>query len=324
MIAGDAILAHFMLGTPKRIPAAALCVLLSLAAPVVAQDETVFRSDTRLVVLHATVLDKDGNRVTDLPRSAFHIFENGVEQQLKVFRREDAPVSLGFLIDDSGSMINRRDKVAAAAMSLLHASRADDEVFVLHFNEKAYLDTEFTTDRAKLERGLNTFDSRGATAMRDALRLAIEHMERKAAEDKKVLVVVTDGEDNSSRVDRDFIVRSAQQSGVIIYAIGLLTDIDDDRTQAARRELDALTRATGGKAFYLNNAGETDGAAQEIAREIRNQYTLAYSPTDEQLDGTYRKIQVQAGGSLTVRTRSGYYAGGKTSAELNKPAETAR
>ncbi len=160
--------------------------------------------------------------------------------------------------------------------------------------------------------------------MRDALRLAIEHMERKAGEDKKVLVVVTDGEDNTSHVDRDFIVKAAQQSGVIIYAIGLLTDIPDDRTEQARRELDALTRATGGRAFYLNNVGETDSAAQEIAREIRNQYTLAYSPTDEQLDGTYRKIQVQASGGLTVRTRNGYYAGGKAAAELNRPAETAR
>ncbi len=295
-------------------------MLLSLAAPAAAQDEPVFRSDSRLVVLHATVLDDDGNRVTDLPKSAFRVFENGVEQQLKIFRREDAPVSLGFLIDDSGSMINRREKVAAAAMSLLNASRADDEGFVLHFNEKAYLDTEFTTDRGKLSRGLTTFDSRGATAIRDALRLAIEHMERKATEDKKVLVVVTDGEDNSSQVDRNFIVRAAQQSGVIIYAIGFLADIADDRTEQARRELDALTRATGGRAFYLNDAGETDAAAREIAREIRNQYTLAYSPTNEQLDGTYRKIQVQAGSGLTVRTRSGYYAGGRASAELNPPA----
>jgi Ca-activated chloride channel family protein len=313
-----------MLGTLAHIRAAALSVLISLAVPAAAQEGTVFRSDSRLVVLHATVLDKDGNRVTDLPQSAFRIFENGAEQQLKIFRREDAPVSLGFLIDDSGSMINKRETVAAAAMSLLRASRSDDEAFVLHFNEKTYLDTEFTSDHARLERGLKTFDSRGTTAMRDALRLAIAHMERKATEDKKVLVVISDGEDNTSLVDTGFIVKAAQQSGVIIYAIGLLTEIPDDRTALARRELDVITRATGGRAFYLNSAGETDAAAQEIAREIRNQYTLAYSPTDEQLDGTYRKIQVEVSGGLTVRTRNGYYAGGKTSAELNKPAETER
>ncbi|HOL72982.1 MAG TPA: VWA domain-containing protein [Bryobacteraceae bacterium] len=312
----------YMFGILSCIRAAAVCALASLTVPAAAQ-EVVFRSDSRLVVLHATVLDKDGNRVTDLPKSAFRVFENGVEQELKIFRREDAPVSLGFLIDDSGSMINRREKVAASAMSLLRASHPDDEGFVVHFNEKTYLDTEFTTDRAKLERGLTTFDSRGSTAMRDALRLAIEHMDRRASEDKKVIVVVTDGEDNTSRVDRDFIVKAAQQSGVIIYAIGLLTDIPDERTEAARHELDAITRATGGRAYYLKDVSEADAAAQEIAREIRDQYTLAYSPSDTRLDGSYRRIQVYAGQDLVVRTRNGYYAGAKSSVELRRGAEPA-
>jgi VWFA-related protein len=249
-------------------------------------------------------------RVTDLPQSAFRIFENGVEQQLKIFRREDSPVSIGLVIDDSGSMINKRQKVAAAALSLVRASHPDDEVFILHFNEKSYLDTDLTSDRAKLEQGLATFDSRGTTAMRDALRLAIEHLARKGREDKKVLVVVTDGEDNSSVLERDAVVRSALQSGILVYAVGLLTEIDDERTQRAKREIDALTQATGGQAYYLNDASEADATARDIAREIRDQYTFAYSPTDQQLDGTFRKIEVSITGpkELTVRTRSGYYA----------------
>jgi Ca-activated chloride channel family protein len=300
------------MNTSKRIvQAGALCALLVFGAPGAAQEPpTVFRSQLRLVVLHATVLDHAGQRVTDLPQSAFRVFENGVEQQVKIFRREDSPVSIGLVIDDSGSMINKRQKVAAAALSLVRASHPGDEVFILHFNEKAYLDTDLTNDRAKLENGLATFDSRGTTAMRDALRLAIEHLARKGREDKKVLVVITDGEDNSSVLERDAVVRSAQQSGILIYAVGLLTEIDDERTQRAKRELDTLTQATGGQAYYLNDVSEADATARGIAREIRDQYTFAYTPTDQQLDGTFRKIEVSTTGTreLTVRTRSGSYA----------------
>ena len=301
-----------MLNTGKRgVQAGALCALLVLGVPGAAQEPpTVFRSQLRLVVLHATVLDHAGQRVTDLPQSAFRVFENGVEQQVKIFRREDSPVSIGLVIDDSGSMINKRQKVAAAALSLVRASHPGDEVFILHFNEKAYLDTDLTNDRAKLEKGLATFDSRGTTAMRDALRLAIEHLARKGREDKKVLVVITDGEDNSSVLERDAVVRSAQQSGILVYAVGLLTEIDDERTERAKREIDALTQATGGQAYYLKDVSEADATARDIAREIRDQYTFAYTPTDQQLDGTFRKIEVSTTGprALTVRTRSGYYA----------------
>ncbi len=304
------------------ILAAASSLLAGLAAPLGAQDGAVFRSDSRLVVLHATVLDQDGHLVTSLPREAFHVFENGAEQQIKIFRREDAPVSFGFIIDDSGSMINKRQKVAAAAMALVNASRSDDEAFVLHFNEKAYLDTDFTRDRPELDRALKTFDSRGTTAMREAIRLAIAHSERRAEEDKKVLIVITDGEDNTSQVSRDAVVKLAQQSGVIVYAIGILNEVDDAETQRARAELDALTEATGGRAFYLNDVSEADNTAQLIAHEIRNQYTLAYSPTNQDLDGSYRKIKVVADApkTLAVLTRSGYWANGEASARNRTPA----
>jgi Ca-activated chloride channel family protein len=303
------------------IPAAALLMLAGLVAPLTAQDGTVFRSDSRLVVLHATVLDRDGHLVTNLPESAFHVYENGTEQDLKVFRREDAPVSIGLIIDDSGSMTEKRDRVAAAALALIEASNTEDEVFVIHFNEKTYLDTDFTHDRKKLERGLTTFDSRGTTAMRDAVRLAIDHMERKASEDKKVLIVVTDGEDNMSLVSRDFVVKSAQQSGVLIYAVGILSKIDDDETHRAKRELDALTQATGGQSYYLQDPSQARDTALAIAHNIRNQYTMAYSPSNQDLDGTYREIEVVAVGAepLTVLTRQGYWATTKRSARNQPP-----
>ncbi len=304
-----------------RLTLGILAAVLALAAGMAAQDGAVFRSDSRLVVLHATVLDKEGHLITNLPQQVFHVFENGAEQQLKVFRQEDAPVSFGFIIDDSGSMVNKRQRVAAAAMALLHASRSDDEAFVLHFNEKAYLDTDFTTDRTQLNKALSTFDSKGTTAMREAVRLAIEHALRRGAEDKKVLVVITDGEDNMSQVSRDYVINSAQQSGVIIYAIGILNEVDDAETRSATAELNALTEATGGRAFYLNDVSEADATAQLIAHEIRNQYTLAYSPANQALDGTYRRIEVKADSTapLTVITRSGYWAGGSSSARNRGP-----
>jgi len=310
-----------------RLRAGTVFALLAAAAPVLAQDEiAVFRSDSKLVVLHATVLDQAGRRVTDLSNKAFRIYENGVEQEIKVFRREDAPVSIGLIIDDSGSMVKKRDKVAAAAMALIRASHPDDEVFILHFNEKTFLDMEYTGDRTRLEKGLTTFDSRGATAMRDALRLGISHSELRAREDKKVLVVVSDGEDNSSVTSQAYLVKAAQQSGVLIYAIGILGEEGADSTRRAQKDLDTFTQATGGKAYYLDDVSGADTTAQEIAREVRDQYTIAYTPTNERLDGTYRKIQVTAGypSGLVVRTRSGYYAGGESAARNSAPSGEAK
>jgi VWFA-related protein len=294
-------------------------VLAGVAAPLMAQDPppAVFRSDSRLVVLHATVLDKEGRLITNLPQSAFHILENGVEQEVKVFRREDAPVSIGLIVDDSGSMTNKRDRVAASLLALVEASHPDDEVFVVHFNEKAYMDLDFTHDRQRLGAGLNKFDTHGTTAMRDAVRLAIEHLQRKAAEDKKVLILVTDGEDNTSVIGRDYVIRAAQQSGVLIYAIGILNETDDEQTRRAQRELDALTQATGGQSYYLKDASEASRTALDIAHNIRNQYTLAYSPTNQTLDGMFRRILVKATGPvpLNVLTRAGYWANGRQTVE---------
>ncbi len=296
----------------------AIGVLVLGAAPAFAQEEpaAVFRTDTRLVVLHATVLDAQGNLVTDLPRSAFRVLENGVEQEIKVFRREDAPVSIGLVIDDSGSMINKRQKVATAGLAFIRASHPENEVFVLHFNERTFLDTDFTGDTQRLERGLLSFDSRGTTAMREALRLSIAHLERRGSEDKKALLIVTDGEDNTSSISRDYVVKAAQQAGVIVYAIGLLHEEDDAKAQAARRELEALARATGGQAFFLNALDEIDRTVTAIARDIRNQYTIAYSPSNQDLDGTFRKVDVEvmAPRPVVVRTRTGYWAGASNAA----------
>lgn len=286
-------------------------ILLAAVFPAGAQDTAVFRSDAELVVLHATVLDSGGRLVTGLPKSAFRVYENGAEQELKIFRQEDAPVSIGLVIDDSGSMTDKRQKVAAAALALIEASHPDDEVFVIHFNEKSYLDTDFTHDRKQLENGLQTFTTHGTTAMRDAVRLAIEHLERKASEDKKALILITDGEDNVSDASVEYVVKAAQQSGVLIYGVGILSQIPDDETKRAAKQIDALTQATGGQSYYLQDVSEATATAQAIAHVIRNQYTLAYSPAPPEANPAFRKIQVAVLNrpELVVRTRSGYWPG---------------
>lgn len=284
-------------------------LLVALAGSSWAQ-EPVFRTDTHLVVLHATVVDKNGQLLTDLPKSAFKVYEDGVRQELKVFRREDVPVSLGIVIDNSASMKDKRPKVASAALALVEASNRDDEVFIMTFNEHTYLEKEFTNNIKELEEGLRNIDSRGGTAMRDALLLGLEHLKHRAKKDKKVLLVITDGDDNSSQETLEHLVQTAQQNGVLIYAVGLLTEEEPHEAERCKKALDALTQASGGEAFYPKELSEVDQIARHVAHDIRNQYILAYSSSNPALDGTYRKIKVVVEGpnEPTVTTRSGYYA----------------
>lgn len=300
----------------KKFIATGLCVLLAAPAAVLfaqkPEGPATFTADTRLVVLHATVVDKkNGRLITTLPQSAFQVYENGVQQRLKIFKREDIPVSLGLVIDNSGSMRDKRAKVAAAAEDLVKDSNPDDEEFVVNFNDDAYLDTpDFTSNIKVLEQALTKIDSRGGTAMRDAIRMSIDHMKAKAKKDKKVILVVTDGNDNASAIGLENLVRAAQQSEVIIYAIGLLSEEERREAKRAKRALDALTEATGGQAYYPKELADVDRIAHQVAHDIRNQYTLAYTPTNQALDGSFRQIRVTASGPghPQVRTRTGYYA----------------
>ncbi|MGA2273534.1 MAG: VWA domain-containing protein [Bryobacteraceae bacterium] len=285
------------------------------AIPPGAEDShVVFRADTRLVVCHTTVVDKNNRLVTDLPESAFSVTENGVPQTIKEFRREDVPVSLGLIIDNSGSMREKRAKVAAAALDLVKASNKDDEVFIVNFNDDAYLDLphgkDFTNDIAEMEEALSHIDSRGGTAMRDAIRMSIDHVKQKGHHDKKVLVVVTDGNDNSSVISLENLVKAAQQSEVLIYSVGLLSEEERREAVRAKRALEELATATGGETFFPKDLSEVDRYAEDVARDIRSQYTIEYSPSNTAMDGSYRmiKVAVNAPGHPSVRTRSGYYA----------------
>lgn len=269
-----------------------------------------FRADTRLVVLHASVTDKKGRFLNNLKESQFTVFENGQPQPIKIFRHEDVPVSLGLIIDDSGSMLTKRSRVEAAALAMVRESNPQDEVFIVNFNDDAYLDVPFTSDVHKMEQGLARIDSRGGTAMRDAINMSLDYMRSDAKKDKKVLMVITDGNDNESNVSLERLVARANQTDTLIYAIGLFTDEEKHEASKAKRALRELTSATGGIAFYPKDVNEVKTLAVQIARDIRNQYTIAYSPGEQQLDGSYRQIHVtvNAPGKPEVRTRSGYYA----------------
>lgn len=271
-----------------------------------------FRTDTRLVDLHATVVDQQGHLVLDLPENAFRVYEDGVQQAIASFRREDVPVSLGLVIDNSASMHDKRAKVGSAALALVAASNPEDEVFILNFNDEASLEQDYTNNIESLENALKKINSKGETAMRDALRMGVEHLRHGGKKEKKILLVVTDGEDNSSVETLDHVIQSAQQNDVIIYGIGLLSDNEPREAERAKRALDALTFATGGQAWYPQELAEVDGIAREVAHEIRNQYILGYTPSNQALNGKFRKIRVtvSAAGNPTVRTRAGYYAGG--------------
>ena len=274
----------------------------------------IFHSDTRVVDLHATVMDKTGHLVTNLTRDAFTVYENGAQQEIRQFKREDVPVSMGLIIDNSGSMREKRAKVEAAALALVKDSNPQDEVFVVNFNDEAFNDLphgkDFTSDIKEMEEALTRIDSRGGTAMRDAIRMSIDHEREKAHKDKKVLVVVTDGNDNSSLVSLENLVKAAQQSGVLIYSVGLLSEEERREAKRAERALNALAEATGGETFFPHDVGEVERIAHQVARDIRNQYSIVYSPSNQAMDGTFRqiKVTVKAAGNPTARTRSGYYA----------------
>ncbi len=291
--------------------AVALLAAGLLSAQVPAPDPgAVFRSDTRLVVLHTTVVDRSGKFVTNLPQAAFKVFEDGVEQPLKIFRREDVPVAMGIVVDNSGSMREKRRKVEDAALALVKASNPQDAVFIVNFNDEAFLDVDFTSDLAKLQEGVSRIDARGGTAMRDAIELSAEHLKAKAKLDKKVLVVVTDGNDNTSEITLERLVQKLQQHEILVYTIGLLNEEERREANRARRALGAIATATGGMAFYPNQVEDVGKFTLQVAHDIRNQYTLAYSPAKQELDGSFRQVKVGVSGPNrpAARTRTGYYA----------------
>jgi VWFA-related protein len=272
------------------------------------------REDAYEVRLNASVFDGSGRSVETLGKDAFHVYEDGVPQAISGFSHEDLPVSLGILIDSSGSMYDKRSAVDQASLDLVKLSNPEDEAFLVDFSWEAFIDQDFTNDISKLQQGLSYIKSSGGTAIYDALVASADYLSKNAKHPKQVLLVITDGEDNASSATLEQAIRRIQDfDGPVIYSIGLLFGDDTSKGESrhARRVLETLSEETGGQAYFPKSVKEVDAIAKEVANDIRTQYTIAYHSTKSPTLGGYRQVHVEAKGKgfgkLSVRTRSGYY-----------------
>ncbi len=265
-----------------------------------------------LVVLHVTVRERDGEFVSGLEKQQFHVTEDGHPQTIRVFQHEDVPVSLGLIVDNSVSMGGKKRDVTAAALAFVRSSNPDDEMFIVNFNERVSLGLPgsklFSASPADLERALNQAPASGMTALYDAIETGLAHL-KEATCDKKVLIVISDGGDNTSHSKLSQVLDDAEQSNTIIYTVGLFDEHSADQNPGVLRK---VAGATGGEAFFPKVSSEIVPVCERIAADIRHQYTLGYVSTNPKLDNTYRKVRVKVtrphGGKLFVRAREGYIA----------------
>jgi len=283
--------------------------------------------DVDEVLLTCAVVDEKGQPIQDLGRGDFRVWEDGVLQATSSFLHQDQPVSMGILVDNSGSMRDKRVAVNAAALDLLKASNSQDSAFIVNFSDRAILDQAFTSDIAALNRGLSHFDSRGTTALYDAVAASADELVNHAKLPKQVLLVITDGADNASRLDLEQAIRRVQDlGGPVVYSIGLLFGTDKEESERARDALEKLSQETGGIAYFPRSLQDVDGIATEVARDIRGQYTIGYHSANSVSTGGYRVVRVEASapkhGKMIVRTRRGYFA--RKPASVPAHAQTAQ
>jgi Ca-activated chloride channel homolog len=296
------------------VPIILPCVLMSQSVPKTEQaGPYAIRTNVDLVVLHATVRDRKGTPVSGLGKDNFQVYEDKVPQQIESFSHEDLPVTIGLVIDASGSMRPKRANVTAAAMAFVRSSNPADQIFVVNFNEHVSLglppNLPFTNNAAQLETALSRHALTGMTALYDAITLSIEQLQR-GKWDKKVLIVVSDGGDNASKQNLAQVLSLVNQSNALIYTVGIFDETDEDRNP---RILKQLSHASGGEAFFPATLQELLPICEQIAHDIRNQYTITFAPTNKKQDGAYRKIDVKVhgiagAGHLSVSTRAGYSA----------------
>jgi Ca-activated chloride channel family protein len=269
----------------------------------------VFKKQVEEVVLHASVVDDQFRLVPSLDKSAFTVFENGTAQPVTSFRREDVPVSMGILIDNSGSMRDKREAVNDSVLNLIRASNPQDEIFIVNFGQNYYLDQDFTSDVNLLEAALHQVSAAGSTALYDAIVASAVHLKGSAHLEKKVLLVITDGQDNMSQQTLQEASRKLQQmNGPTLYAIGLT---GGGMQTAGREALDRLAQGTGGVAYFPGSINEVENITRTVAHDIRSQYLIAYKPKNQNVKPEFQSVKVEAHAPgyprLIVRTTSGYY-----------------
>jgi len=270
----------------------------------------VFKKQVEEVVLRATVVDEQQHLVTGLDRNAFAVYENGVPQTITSFRREDVPVEIGIVVDNSGSMREKRGQINQAVLNLIRASNSEDQIFVVNFGQNPYLDQDFTSDVNLLQAALHQVSAKGSTALYDAIVASAVHLENNPRLNKKVLLVITDGQDNMSRETLQEASRKLQQAnGPTLYAIGLL---GSGLQGAGREALQHLAASTGGVAYFPDSLDQVDNITRSVAHDIRSQYTIAFKPQNQNVKPEYQSLRVEARApgytKLTVRTRSGFYS----------------
>jgi VWFA-related protein len=281
------------------------------------------------VLLRCAVLDNKGNLVTNLTQSDFQVWEDGIPQTIRSFEHHDQPASIGLLVDNSGSMRDKRAAVDSAALELIRESNPKDTAFVVNFSDRAYLDQGFTSNIDAIEKGLSRFDSAGPTALYDAVDASADELSKDAKWPAQVLVIITDGEDDASRLTLQQAIHRVQQlGGPVVYTIGLLYDADSKQeAQQARDALETLSDETGGIAYFPRSLDEVQGVAEQIARDIRNEYVLGYNPPPASVAGAFRTVRVEAQARgyahLIVRTRKGYYAKAHSLAPSSASGSTA-
>jgi Ca-activated chloride channel homolog len=269
--------------------------------------------DVDLVVLQATVRDHEGHPVMELGSKDFEVFEDGRPQPIRLFRHEDTPVTVGLIIDHSGSMRKKLADVTAGAQAFVQSSNRNDQMFVVNFNEIASLGLPtgmvFSDSVGTLGAAIWGAPAIGTTALYDAIVEGLKRLQ-KGSSDKKVLIVISDGGDNASKTTLDRVLKMTEESSAMIYTIGIFDTDDPDKNP---RVLERLAHESGGEAFFPAEVSETLKICERIARDIRDQYTIGYSSTSAKKEGSYHKVRLTAhaktDGKLAVRTRAGYSSG---------------
>jgi len=274
-------------------------------------DATTIKMDVQRVILYVTVREGKTGFVGDLTREDFVVKDDGKVQEIRQFSRDDVPVAVGLVIDNSQSMINKRDEVIAAAKAFVRASNPQDEMFVVHFNDDITFGLPkgqmFSSNHAELEKALDNMNLTGQTALYDAIQTAVDHL-KKTNLTKKALFVISDGGDNRSSASMQEVVKAADLSGALFYAIAIYDPMDGDAKPGVMRH---LAKDTGGEAFFPKDLNEISSLCESIARDLRNQYMLVYAPPTRINDTAYHRVEVSVKDpkkrKLTVTARSGYY-----------------
>jgi len=274
------------------------------------------RVDTTLVLIPVTVTDPLNRFVTGLDKENFRVFEDKSEQKVAQFSSEDAPLSVGIVFDCSGSMGPKLEKSRRAVAQFFKTANPQDEFFLVQFNDRPELVNGFTTSLEEIQNRLTFTQSKGRTALLDAIYLALHQM-KKAKNPRKALLIISDGGDNSSRYTESEIKNLVREADVQIYAIGIFEAMSARGRTAEELNgpglLSDIAEQTGGRHFPVENLNELPDIAAKIGIELRNQYILGYSPTNQERDGKYRRVQVklvQPRGLPPLRAfwRLGYYA----------------